>query len=597
MQFNDHTKDNVSPLVLWGHWFTFINMLLAMLIATRFLYIQGWPDTLLAQAYMLVNLVGHFAFLGFAGYLFTLFPITVLLPFSHILRGVGALVATIGLTILAFDAEIFDHYRLHLNPFVLDIASADIGALLDNPIVAVFPIALLALQLVLANGLWKRLARVRRRRMGIPVVIVLASCFIASHLVHIWADATGYRPIVAQDDIFPLHYPATARGFIARQGLMEEGEMAVPNRIAPSSHQLLYPLTDINCVPPTTQDVLMITIDGFRADMVNQQTMPYLMDLSQQSHWFEHHSSASNSYNHGLFTMFYSMLPSYREPLLLDLKGPELTKQLHRAGYHLSAYGINQAATPFDKQTWLQDFNVVPTPVDDVAAEQDIAISQQVISHIEQKNGPQFNLVSLSAPAYYSTPVGEVGIPTVRADKSLNHAQQVLFNQYRQSLHFIDGQLQRLVEAAGENTVVIITGTHGHLFTTDINADSRANFSPAATRVPLLIRWNGQRPRAISHRTSHYGVVPTLMTNLLQCTTPIREYSLGEELYQPPHNDYLVIGNARQFAIQTERAITVIDNRGAYRVYNNNYKRQREAKLDVPVLVLMMEEGGRFRSH
>ncbi|WP_298443353.1 DUF3413 domain-containing protein [uncultured Ferrimonas sp.] len=596
MQFNDHTKDNVSPLVLWGHWFTFINMLLAMLIASRFLYVQGWPDTLLAQVYMVINWIGHFAFLGFAGYLFALFPVTLLLPFSHILRGLGAVVATVGLTLLAFDAEIFDHYRLHLNPFVFDVASSDISALLQSPFLAVVPVALLALQLVIANGLWKRLARVRRRRMGSKVVVVLVSCFVGSHLIHIWADATGYQPITAQDDIFPLHYPATARGFIAKQGILEVDEIGAVSDQTPPTHQLNYPISPLQCGPSARPDVLMITIDGWRADMVNTATMPYLMALSKRSHWFERHSAASNQFNQGIYNLLYGMLPSYRQPLGRDRAAPVLSTELTRAGYQLNAFGLKQVKPGLGTDVWLQDFNQIETPVDEVVAEQDIAITAQVIGQIRQRDRAQFNLVSLSASAYYSTPVGVVGIPTVRADTSLNHAQQVLFNQYRQSLHFLDGQIQRLVQAAGDDTVLIITGTNGHVFTTDLTDDSGNNFSRGATEVPLLIRWNGQSPRTINHPTSHYGLVPTLMTQLLQCTTPSRDYSFGTDLYQPAPQPYLVMGNARQFAVRTNRGVTVINNSGSYRVYDFDYRRQRDAKLDVPTLLKMMEEGKRFRA-
>ena len=30
-------RDNVSRLITWGHWFSFFNIILAMLIATRYL--------------------------------------------------------------------------------------------------------------------------------------------------------------------------------------------------------------------------------------------------------------------------------------------------------------------------------------------------------------------------------------------------------------------------------------------------------------------------------------------------------------------------------------------------------------------------------
>ncbi|WP_028116692.1 DUF3413 domain-containing protein [Ferrimonas senticii] len=591
MPFSEHSKDHVSPLILWGHWFTFINMLLAMLVGSRYLFVHGMPETLLGQFYMAINLVGHSAFLAFAVYLFVLFPLTFALPFSHILRGVAAVIATAGLTLLAFDGEIYSHYRLHLNPFLLDIASTDITSLLDSTILAVVPVALLALQLVIANGLWKRLDKVRRKRMGNKVVALLLSCFVGSHLIHIWADATGYRPIVAQDKIFPLHYPATARTLIQEQGLMDGRELGVLQSSPGDSALLHYPLAPLQCHAERTPDVLMVLVEGWRSDMVSAETMPFLTKLAGQSHWFKRHSAASNQADIGLYNLLYGMLPNYQEPLALDQSAPVLTAQLLANGYQLNQFGLSINSSNLH---WLSGIEQIASEGDAVTAERDINVVNSVIATIANHNQPQVNIVGLRAPADYSTPIGYQGMPTIRADFELNAAQLVLFNQYRQSLRFIDGQLQRLVAAAGDDTLLIITGNNGHRFSTDMRASDSNDFSIAATATPLLIRWPHQPAREINYQTSHYGLAPALMTQLLGCTNPSSDYSLGADLYQPNPRPYLVMGNSRAFAVQTDSATTVVDNRGDYRMFNHDYQRQSDANLDVQTLLQMMEEGGRF---
>lgn len=35
-------RDNVSRLITWGHWFSFFNIILAMLISTRYLGAISW---------------------------------------------------------------------------------------------------------------------------------------------------------------------------------------------------------------------------------------------------------------------------------------------------------------------------------------------------------------------------------------------------------------------------------------------------------------------------------------------------------------------------------------------------------------------------
>lgn len=53
----------------------------------------------------------------------------------------------------------------------------------------------------------------RRRHFAKPLAAFFFICFIASHVVYIWADANFYRPITMQRANLPLSYPMTARKF------------------------------------------------------------------------------------------------------------------------------------------------------------------------------------------------------------------------------------------------------------------------------------------------------------------------------------------------------------------------------------------------
>ncbi len=73
--------ERVSRLVSWGgHWFSFFNIVAAMLIGTRYIAQSPWPETLLGQAYLVLSWLGHFSFLVFALYLLILFPLTFVIP-------------------------------------------------------------------------------------------------------------------------------------------------------------------------------------------------------------------------------------------------------------------------------------------------------------------------------------------------------------------------------------------------------------------------------------------------------------------------------------------------------------------------------------
>ncbi|MBA3988936.1 MAG: alkaline phosphatase, partial [Idiomarina sp.] len=95
-------RDRISRLISWGHWFTFTNILLCLLIGVLYIETMGSTGTILGDVYLVLNWFGHFAFLPFVFFILLLFPLCLILPYSKILRGAGALIASFGIFILLF---------------------------------------------------------------------------------------------------------------------------------------------------------------------------------------------------------------------------------------------------------------------------------------------------------------------------------------------------------------------------------------------------------------------------------------------------------------------------------------------------------------
>ena len=57
-----------------GHWFSFFNIILAMLIATRYLVPSAGRRPRFGVTYLIISWIGHFSFLSFVTYLLTIFP-------------------------------------------------------------------------------------------------------------------------------------------------------------------------------------------------------------------------------------------------------------------------------------------------------------------------------------------------------------------------------------------------------------------------------------------------------------------------------------------------------------------------------------------
>ncbi|MDT3320361.1 DUF3413 domain-containing protein [Shewanella sp. SP1S2-4] len=587
------SRDRVSRLINWGHWFAFFNGILAMIVGSRYLGSVGYPETWYGWVYLSVSTIGQFSFLAFIAYLICLFPLTLILPYSKILRGVAAVIATLSLCILLYDTIVYADYGMHLSPFAFDLAWADLNALLHGTSYIVTPLAIIAIELTAANFLWKRIEKIQKLNLGNKVITLVGICFVSSHLVHIWADAADITEITRFDDTYPLSYPATARSFMESHGIDGSSQGDDLNH---NTSVLNYPEQPLTCQADTKINVLMITIDSLRADMVDGKSMPFLQQYTESNQSFTQHFSGGNQFRTGMFSLLYGLQGSYGDARIFNSTSPLMTRSFQQAGYELGLFLPETNLNLRSSQAMFNDFNPVIAKETNGSADADLHTVASFNEWHSIQNKPWFALVNLKAPENFDTPVGFLGIETVKANPDLMPAQKVLFNQYRQSLYFVDQQLKAMLANVPKDTLVIITGVNGKMFTSNSDEANR-NLSPQSVKVPLVIHWPNTGASKVKYRTSHYGIAPTLMTHVLGCTNNTTDYSAGRSLLQPSKETWIYIGDSRIFAIYQEAEVTVIDRHGKYRIYDENYEHRLNKKMSAPELIEVMREGRRFYNH
>ena len=587
------SRDRVSRLINWGHWFAFFNGLLAMIVGSRYLGSVGYPETWYGWFYLSVSTIGQFSFLAFIAYLICLFPLTLILPYSKILRGVAAVIATLSLCILLYDTIVYADYGMHLSPFAFDLAWADLNALLRGTSYIVTPLAIIAIELTMANFLWKRIEKIQKLNLGNKVITLVCVCFISSHLIHIWADAADITEITRFDDTYPLSYPATARSFMESHGIDGSYQGDDVNH---NTSVLSYPEQPLTCQADTKINVLMITIDSLRADMVDGKSMPFLHQYTENNQSFTQHFSGGNQFRTGMFSLLYGLQGSYGDARIFNSTSPLLTRSFQQAGYELGLFLPETNLNLRSSQAMFNDFNPVIAKETNGSADADLHTVASFNEWHSIQHKPWLALVNLKAPENFDTPVGFLGIETVKANTDLMPAQKVLFNQYRQSLYFVDQQLKAILANVPNDTLVIITGVNGKMFTSNSDEANR-NLSPQSVKVPLVIHWPSTGASKVKYRTSHYGIAPTLMTHVLGCTNNTTDYSAGRSLLQPDKETWIYIGDSRIFAIYQEAEVTVIDRHGKYRIYDENYEHRLNKKMSAPELIEVMREGRRFYNH
>ncbi|HAM4567672.1 TPA: cardiolipin transport protein PbgA [Escherichia coli] len=575
-------REKVSQMVSWGHWFALFNILLSLVIGSRYLFIADWPTTLAGRIYSYVSIIGHFSFLVFATYLLILFPLTFIVGSQRLMRFLSVILATAGMTLLLIDSEVFTRFHLHLNPIVwqLVINPDENEMARDWQLMFISVPVILLLELVFATWSWQKLRSLtRRRRFARPLAAFLFIAFIASHVVYIWADANFYRPITMQRANLPLSYPMTARRFLEKHGLpdAQEYQRRLIEQGNPDAVSVQYPLSELRYRDMGTgQNVLLITVDGLNYSRFEKQ-MPALAGFAEQNISFTRHMSSGNTTDNGIFGLFYGISPSYMDGILSTRTPAALITALNQQGYQLGLFSSDGFTSPLYRQALLSDFSMpsVRTQSDEQTATQWI----NWLGRYAQEDNRWFSWVSFNG---------------TNIDDS---NQQAFARKYSRAAGNVDDQINRVLNALRDsgkldNTVVIITAGRGIPLSEE---EETFDWSHGHLQVPLVIHWPGTPAQRINALTDHTDLMTTLMQRLLHVSTPASEYSQGQDLFNPQRRHYWVTAADNDtLAITTPKKTLVLNNNGKYRTYNLRGERVKDEKPQLSLLLQVLTDEKRF---
>ncbi|EFC9201950.1 LPS biosynthesis-modulating metalloenzyme YejM [Escherichia coli] len=575
-------REKVSQMVSWGHWFALFNILISLVIGSRYLFIADWPTTLAGRIYSYVSIIGHFSFLVFATYLLILFPLTFIVGSQRLMRFLSVILATAGMTLLLIDSEVFTRFHLHLNPIVwqLVINPDENEMARDWQLMFISVPVILLLELVFATWSWQKLRSLtRRRRFARPLAAFLFIAFIASHVVYIWADANFYRPITMQRANLPLSYPMTARRFLEKHGLLDaqEYQRRLIEQGNPDAVSVQYPLSELRYRDMGTgQNVLLITVDGLNYSRFEKQ-MPALAGFAEQNISFTRHMSSGNTTDNGIFGLFYGISPSYMDGILSTRTPAALITALNQQGYQLGLFSSDGFTSPLYRQALLSDFSMpsVRTQSDEQTATQWI----NWLGRYAQEDNRWFSWVSFNG---------------TNIDDS---NQQAFARKYSRAAGNVDDQINRVLNALRDsgkldNTVVIITAGRGIPLSEE---EETFDWSHGHLQVPLVIHWPGTPAQRINALTDHTDLMTTLMQRLLHVSTPASEYSQGQDLFNPQRRHYWVTAADNDtLAITTPKKTLVLNNNGKYRTYNLRGERVKDEKPQLSLLLQVLTDEKRF---
>ena len=589
--------DNVSRLLNWAHWFTFFNLIIVSLISLRYIAYAGVSDSGLGIAYQFISLIGHFSFVCAMVFGLLLFPLAFAVPYQRLYRFFAILISTIAITFLIVDTQIFRLYEFHLTPLIWQFLQQpeQVEQIYSINLHYISIPIIFVIEFVISFFAWRKCRQLQAKKIGKPISIILFSIFVVSHLTYIWADAKQYRPITQQKSLYPLSYPMTARTFLTKQGWLSDDKLQqrIIRQQGSSSSELEYPkqpLTYLDNVSGEDKNIVVITVEALRADLLNDKNMPFTNTLTQQGLNFTQHFSGASTRAQGIFSLFYGLPNRYWSEVTLNFISPVLMDRLQEKNYQ---FGLFSSIGFFYPEFLQSSFSQIDTP-----ELHNFTVSNSN-SNITKKWKKWFNNADSEQKQFSFLYYHQAGDALALDDNNFSLAQRSQkMQRYQQQVLDIDQEINKVIttlkdENQLDNTIVIITGSHGASFEKEESAQAAINNA----HVPLIMLWPGQPSRSISRMTSHVDIAPTIMEEALGVQTSAAEYSNGQNLFDNKDRPYILSGDLKKYVIYEKDKITTFDNDGDISSIDWQGIAINEDEFDITLLIDVLSQLRQFKTN
>ena len=590
-------------LLRWAGWFAGVNAALLALVGLRYLWHYAALGGAVSWSYALAAYVGHMSALAGVPLLLLLVPVVVLLPRPGLVLPLGVVVGSASVAFVVLDSLVFAENRYHLSVLTFTLLEPQTWGFL-----ALYFLVALAIEAMLAGWIWQRTSRRPTRRIGRWVALALGACFVASHLAHAWAAAHYDVSVTAFTRYLPLFYPLRNPGLLARLGLIDRArarERGVGAALAEVEvGELNYPLSPMRCAPRTPAlNVLLVVIDGMRADAVTHEVAPRLTALARDATLFERHYSGGNSSRAGMFSLFYALPGTYFDAFASRARPPVLMDVVRQHGYELGLFASSPIyrLVDLDRTAFAHVPNLrLETSSGEGSSGRDRVLTGEWLEWLGRRDParPFFGFLYYNTAVAVEPPADHH--PAIPAPTRASAALRPRNAQYLTAVHYVDSLLGRVLDDLErrrllDRTIVIVTSDHGIEF--DENGlgfkGHGTAYSDYQMRTPLVMRWPGRAPGRVARRTSHNDIAPTLLTELLGCANPPSDYASGSSLFSDAEWSWLVVASYREFAVVEPERVTVVFPSG-YEVRGPDYRLARTQTPPRDALRAAMQEMGRF---
>src|SRR5882672_2804568 len=517
-------------LLRWASWFALVNAALLALVGLRYLWYYAALGPSVAWIYALLAFVGQMSAFAFVPFLL-LVPVIALIPWPRVVVPLGVVTGGVVLSLLVLDTLLFAENRYHIGVLTFTLLEPQTWAFL-----ALYFLVGLAIEAMLAQWVWKKTEYPPKRRVGRYLALTIVGCFLASHLIHLWAEAHFYVPVTSFTRYLPLYAPLRDSRRLVKLGLVDRArareESLAATMARRSGGELRYPQVPLRCEPRSPLlNVLLIVIDGMRADALTPVTAPRLAALAPSTVRFDRHWSGGNVSRPGMFSLFYGLPATYWKVFADVARPPVLMDLFRQYGYQFGIFASSPVYSPvvgLDRTALaripnLRHETISPHPG---SSGRDRTLTEEWLEWIDRRDQsrPFFGFLFYDAAVANEPPKDYPPTAPVPPRASI---QGQLHARYLSAVHYVDSLVGRVLDDLErrkllDRTVIVVTSDHGMEFDENgLGFDGHGTgFTASQLRTPMLILGPGRLPGRLDRRTSHFDVAPTLVAGLFGCTNP-----------------------------------------------------------------------------
>lgn len=494
-------------------------------------------------AYFVYSLV----IVGLLFLLLKLFRLNYLIPMA------AALFDFLVIVYLAADTFVYPMYRTHLNLAMLQMTFLGGGRIVSFSLPMIVEIIG---YLVVISTVIALFFKAARRVSGVKIVgIISLVCllgFIWANVYYAWGFVHFDTRVTTVPEKIPLARPLRMNNVFIKLGLVNRDAInANSQKIqADGSSDMKYPLEPLTCHGGKRYNILFLFVDTLRYDMLTANVMPNTDAFSKKNITFTNHYSNGNNTRHGIFSLFTGLPGSYWKKALTGSTPGILITALQDAHYNIGIF----AGAPLDMPEFHKTiFSSIKGLRIDPRGDNSVESDKFAVEDFEKwqqsiKNGePFFGFIFLDSVHAYDfprEPKYEVFKPYW---KNVNHLElsnsfdpAPYLARYKNAVRYADDQIENVLKFLEEkklmdNTIVVISSDHGDEFNDNkLNYWSHGgNFTDPQVKVPLVIHWPGKEAGEVNYLTSHLDLVPTILPEVLGCTNPTKDYSVGQSIWEP----------------------------------------------------------------